>query len=760
MIHDIYLKNDLDVIYFIYGLAFFLIGYSILTQYKANSIFKIGKFIWLLGLFGIIHGINEWLDMWAVIKGRTKVLDYIRWIFLVSSFCFLFEFGFRIFMQNLKVKSKIHRMFSSDLWLLSLIVFIILAISIRSGDFWKTGNIMARYFMGFPGSVLTGLGFILYYRREDPNLKQAARMKYKLWALSGSFFIYGILGGLIVPRSDFFPSNWLNVESFHSVVNMPVRMIRAIFVVISAWNIARILSVFQWETNNRLEDALVNAKQSEEKYRSIVDNVGMGIAVISRDMKIISLNSQAKKWYPHIDTTQTPVCYQSFNFNRQPADNMCPHCQTFKTLEDGRVYESVVEAVVGDETRRYRIISTPIINEPAINGLAINKSAINAPSKVSAAIEMLEDITERLKVEDELRQTKVLLEKTFASLDQAVFIICPDTRVILSCNPAARRVFGYKEDDMVGRNTEFLHVDMQMYERFGREMFDDLDANGIFRIEYTMRKKDGSVFFTENTVTAIVNNAGNRIAIVSVIRDVTDRKKIGDELIASREQLRLFAIRLQTLIEKERTRIARELHDELGQSLTSLKIDIDELLVTSVSPDDFQLTAKISKIEQSIDAIIDRMHSIATVLRPSILDELGLITAIEWQAREFRERTGIDCKVRYNHKIRPYLERIDKESSTALFRIFQETLTNVSRHAKANKVGAYLYKKDTALIMKIVDDGIGIDENKIFNNNSLGLLGMRERVSMLGWTLNIKGKPGMGTVIKIFIPGAGGELDD
>ncbi|MBF0457726.1 MAG: sensor histidine kinase [Nitrospirae bacterium] len=490
----IFFEHDLDVIYFVYGLSFFVMGYSILTQCKPDSIYKIGRIIWLLGMFGVLHGINEWLDMWVLIKGRTIVLDYTRWIFLIVSYCFLMDFGIRMCCR--KVNQECLGKVSYDVWLILLIVFVIAAVSAASDNFLTTSNILSRYFLGLTGALLTGAGFIRYHYREDEDLKEVSYMKHKLWILAMSFLIYGILGGLIVPKGSFFPSNILNVEWFHSVTNLPVRLIRGIFIIISALNIGSILSTFQRETNFRLEEALAH------------------------------------------------------------------------------------------------------------------------------------------------------------------------------------------------------------------------------------------------------------------------RKVIEDELITSRGQLRCLATRLQSLIEKERTRIARELHDELGQSLTSLKIDIDEMLISNSSSDRTVIVSQIHDIEKSIDTIIDRMHNIATELRPSILDQLGLLAAMEWQARKFEKRTGIKCNIRYNVKTTFAIGSLSAEASTTLFRIFQEAITNVCRHANANKVNAFMYNRDGTLMVKIVDDGIGIEEGKIFDHNSLGLLGMRERVAMCGWQIDIKGKTEVGTAVKIVIPNTSDDDED
>jgi PAS domain S-box-containing protein len=133
--------------------------------------------------------------------------------------------------------------------------------------------------------------------------------------------------------------------------------------------------------------------------------------------------------------------------------------------------------------------------------------------------------TERKRAEEALREAHLLLEKTFSSLNEAVFVVDPDTRAIIACNQAVGRIFGYSEHEVVGRNTEFLHVERAMYEKFGLELYPALEANGVYHSEFQMQRKDGSVFFTEHTVTEIVDDTGNRTGLVSVVRDITKRKQ-------------------------------------------------------------------------------------------------------------------------------------------------------------------------------------------------------------------------------------------
>lgn len=234
--------------------------------------------------------------------------------------------------------------------------------------------------------------------------------------------------------------------------------------------------------------------------------------------------------------------------------------------------------------------------------------------------------------------------------------------------------------------------------------------------------------------------------------EINERKSTEIDLMNSREQLRALAARLQFVREEERREISREVHDELGQSLTGIKMDISWL---EGEEGNELRQKKIESIQSTIDRTIDTVRRIARKLRPGILDDLGLVAAIEWQLQDFENKTNIATEFVSD------IDEIDlsQECSTAIFRIFQETLTNVVRHAKAKKVVTRLIKDDKILILEIIDNGIGINSSDISNTGSLGLLGMRERAILFYGTLDIKGKKGIGTSVNLKIPLEGKQID-
>jgi signal transduction histidine kinase len=240
------------------------------------------------------------------------------------------------------------------------------------------------------------------------------------------------------------------------------------------------------------------------------------------------------------------------------------------------------------------------------------------------------------------------------------------------------------------------------------------------------------------------NLGGQALAAVLICEDITEEKALLAREEAGLLQLRELSGKIESVREDERSRIAREIHDELGQTMTALNFDLAWLLK--------QVDAKPirDRIGLMIEAVTGTIHSIQRLtaeLRPSVLDDLGLIAAIEWQLSEFHRRTGIRVAFKSMGN-----RTIDRERSTAVFRIVQEGLTNVMRHAEATRVKVILKVDHRALMIRLSDNGRGIAVSEIASLTSLGILGMRERVLRLGGTFTIGPGPKSGTVLDVFVP--------
>lgn len=261
-----------------------------------------------------------------------------------------------------------------------------------------------------------------------------------------------------------------------------------------------------------------------------------------------------------------------------------------------------------------------------------------------------------------------------------------------------------------------------------------------------MRRKDGRYIWVE-TEGSLIYKDGKPFAVQGIARDITAKKMAEEALRKSEEQLRNLATHIQSVREEERTAVAREIHDELGQALTAIKMDLswlDKKMPAEHSP----LFKKTKEMSALIDSTIQTVQRISAELRPGLLDDIGLLAAVEWQAEEFQKRTDISCDLSVSSQD----ITVDQDRSTAVFRIFQETLTNITRHAHASQVKVSLVKKDNTLELKVKDNGRGIIEEKISDPKSLGLMGIQERVHSLDGKIHIRGIPNKGTTVTVSIP--------
>jgi PAS domain S-box-containing protein len=274
-----------------------------------------------------------------------------------------------------------------------------------------------------------------------------------------------------------------------------------------------------------------------------------------------------------------------------------------------------------------------------------------------------------------------------------------------------------------------------------------LDSAGEVLGYFDIRNKQDAEGFTISDQDMLMALAP--VASVAIQNALAYQQRLASEmeLKESYERLRELAANLESVREEERTQIARDLHDQLGQALTAMKFDL-AWLANRLDQKDAGLAQKAKAVTDQMDAMIKTVRRIATELRPAMLDDLGLAASLEWQARDFEKRTGIVCTVSAPAEDVP----LANDQSVALFRIFQEALTNIARHANAQNIEVLLSAAPHKIILEVHDDGRGIQMHEIGGRHSLGLLGMRERATRLGGTFEIKGVPGEGTIVTVTVP--------
>jgi two-component system sensor histidine kinase UhpB len=270
--------------------------------------------------------------------------------------------------------------------------------------------------------------------------------------------------------------------------------------------------------------------------------------------------------------------------------------------------------------------------------------------------------------------------------------------------------------------------------------------------EYRFRTKDGRYLDVADRAYVLRDPKGEPIRVIGGMTDITTRRRAEQELRQSRERLRALSVRLQSLREEERTRISREIHDELGQLLTGIKIDL-RWVEDRLSTDDWPAAANpiLDRIVQStelVDRLTQSVRRIASELRPDLLDSLGLLNALQFELSRFSKLSDVEGRSDLPDDLPP----LPVETRTAVFRIFQETLTNIARHAKASCVDVSLRLAAGRARLQVRDDGQGMDLDNLVGADSLGILGMQERASLLGGTLQIESSPGEGTTVSLDFP--------
>ena len=354
------------------------------------------------------------------------------------------------------------------------------------------------------------------------------------------------------------------------------------------------------------------------------------------------------------------------------------------------------------------------------------------------------DITSQIESRKRLEELEALEASILEAMPNAI-IGLHDRRIVFA-NDGVESVFGWKAKDLIGKNTRLLYRSDKDYEDIDKFLYTAMQKHRTASMEFTCIHKDGRTIDCAISAARIGKYLKEK-NIVIIFEDITERRQAKNDLEHSREQLRKLTVHLQSVREQERTIIARELHDELGQLLTALNTDVI-LLQKKIPP---ELTALIERTEgmsRLIDVSMTTLKRIYMSLRPGMLDHLGLTDSIGWLSGEFEQRTGIPCKV----TIAPEDIALDAEISTALYRIFQETLTNISRHAEATRVGIRLKTTAKQVQLTVQDNGRGVTPEQQNKPHSFGLLGIRERAAHLGGNVKISGAEGQGTTVQVSIP--------
>jgi len=379
--------------------------------------------------------------------------------------------------------------------------------------------------------------------------------------------------------------------------------------------------------------------------------------------------------------------------------------------------------------------------------LEFSNSFLTLPDGSKLTLSIIKDISKRKNSELELRESESKFKMLFNNANDAVFVTQLSNEKsygdFIEVNEVACRRLGYTKEEFLQLSPSAIVSQKSIIEFNLRT--EQLLKDGHVIYDIVHRAKDRKLIPVEVNSHLFIYN--DKPTVLSIARDITERKQAEEKLKRTSKLLRELATHLQSIREEERTMIAQEIHDELGQVLTALKIQVS-LLANKLDKNQQPLKEKINSLSDMIDASVESVQKISSKLRPGILDELGLIAAIEWQTEEFEKMTNIKCSL-----VLPGEELLlEKNKSTAIFRIFQEALTNIARHSKATQASISLLQHQSIIYLEIQDNGRGITQEQEKDFNSLGIHGMKERAMVFNGQVYVEGITGKGTIVKVEIP--------
>jgi PAS domain S-box-containing protein len=461
--------------------------------------------------------------------------------------------------------------------------------------------------------------------------------------------------------------------------------------------------------------------QSEERYRTIIEQASDAIFISDLTGHYLDVNSNGIKLsgYSKEELLNLTI------YDLMPVNDMEKNPPKLDEIIAGNVTVNERLFKAKDGSLKEVEISAKLLSDGRFIGI-------------------VRDITTRKKTQEALRISEEKYRLLFNQNPMPMWMISLPERKFLDVNSAAIDFYGYSKEEFLGMTAYDIRPSEQIQKL--KEFDSKYSSNGIIHAGVWEHQKKDATIVKVNIITHNIFYEGKEARLV-LANDVTQKITAEEALKKSHEELRQLATHLEKVRETERTNIAREIHDELGQQLTGLKMDIS-WLNRKLKNQDEDVQVKINETIQLIDTTVKTVRRIATELRPSILDDLGLLAAMEWQSEEFEKRSEISCVFSSN-----VLEaKVNPDLATGIFRIYQECLTNVLRHSEATRVTSFLQIKDHILVLTITDNGIGFVEKEIADKKTLGLLGMKERTNLLGGTYEITSRPGKGTSVLIIVP--------
>ncbi|MEK6775405.1 MAG: PAS domain S-box protein [bacterium] len=754
-------------VFFIYGLSFFTMGMALLIYPKKNSVFSLAKHLRIIALFGILHGINEWIDMFMLIQQPVEgtLLNLIRGTILPISFFFLALFGTKVIVDTKKGHPALHA--------LPLILFMIWAaiVSLSSRELIM-GDIWARYILGGPGAFLAAYALMI-----QVPLFQKTKLRNVIWNLrvsAGTLLTYGFLSGLIVEKNSFFPSSLLNYSAFMDTVGIPIQVFRAACAVIIAYNITLILKIFDWETRESLLEARDSLEvrirerteeleesnkalkremaerrlteeriqESEAKYRDLFENANDLIQSVDGKGKYIYVN---RKWLEVLGYTVEEV--KQLNFSKIIHKDQIRHCmEIFGRLQRGETIERMETVFVTKHGEEIHV-------EGNLNGQVKN-------GEFAATRGIFRDITQRKKAED-------FIKNILESVDQGFVVIDPEYRIV-TANKAYCIQMKQPVEEMVGRHCyEVSHrIDRPCYENgeacTAKSVFETGESHSAV---HTHHDKDGRPVYVETASYPMKDKSGKIASVIETIKDITDKRKLEEQLLQSQkmESIGRFA-----------GGVAHDFNNILSAILGYSDLALSDL------PENHPLAEALGIIKDSAVKAAALTGQILAFSRKQVLDKkaVNLNVIVENMAKMFRRMIGEDIVLEL--KLKSPLRNITADPNS-----MEQVLMNLAVNARdAMPSGGRLIietadvmldrddpqyseeiKPGAYVMLSVTDSGQGISpeiQEKIFEpffttkeqgkGTGLGLAMIYGIVKQHNGHISVYSKPGNGTTFKIYLP--------
>lgn len=468
----------------------------------------------------------------------------------------------------------------------------------------------------------------------------------------------------------------------------------------------------------KLEKTEVQLRKKEELNRILIEQAADSIFVLDVDGKIIELNKKAECLVSRTGVKVHGQKLADFLMNEH----------------ENSVTSNEINDLSGEKILRTEDVEIYV----DLNSAKLSDDRVMVIAR---------DITEKRKTQLQLKEMHDYLEGIINASPAAILLVSPDGKVGHIWNKAAEEIFQWKHEEVIGKILPVVPDEKrnEFFSFFKRV----LNGETLYGIEVARIKKDGSTVNLYLSAAPIFGNDGKVVQVVSVITDVTDKVLAREELKQSEQKLRSLAQHLQNVREQERAAIARELHDELGQILTSLKISLNfmsrEVLSNTAQFDEMSFKNEIDSMNGMLDQSTQRLRKLISELRTDILDNLGLKSAIDYELKQFIENSGIKCSVKYES----IDDTLKTEKANTILRVLQESFTNIKKHSNAKSVEVSVIKNNGTIKLIVSDDGVGFNFNAIKNKNTFGLLGMKERTQAVDGSLIVESKPGIGTKIEL-----------